>query len=62
MINPVADSYFDWEQKFKKKEDRDTKLGIKESEFKKFMKEWKEKQLKKEKNNKEHDVKNNASI
>ena len=61
MISSVAESYFDWEQQFKKKKERLTKLGISEEEYKKFMKEWKEKNLQKENNKKEHENLNGSN-
>ncbi|MHA1688787.1 MAG: hypothetical protein ACTSUN_05545 [Promethearchaeota archaeon] len=62
MSKSVYNSYLDWELNFRKKtlknkgkilnnsipKDRENinSIGILESEFKKFMKEWKEKNLK----------------
>ena len=55
MVFNLPDSFYDWEEKFKRrkelthhvKDDEINSLGIEKSKFRDFLKDWKEKNLKK---------------
>lgn len=55
MVISLGDSFYDWEDKFKHrkelthhvKDDEINSLGIEKSKFNEFLKDWKEKNLKK---------------
>ncbi|MFX1499991.1 MAG: hypothetical protein ACFFDH_03400 [Promethearchaeota archaeon] len=43
----MAESFFDWEQQFKKEKKKLNLLGLTDEEFKKFLEDWKKKNKKK---------------